>query len=211
MIISAKVGRLNKVHISIDGEYKFTVDSEYWYSTPYCHMEEIDDNDGELCDKFLTDIGSRYAFISGLRILSYGDNSCKELRIKLISKGHNPQYVDLSIDKLEEHGYIDDVRYAENKAEFLYSKKLMNKTAIKSELLRKGVDSQVIDSVLVELEIDPQEALNQLLTTKYRRYLDNEKGRNKTVAALRRLGYSWSDIKKAMADFIPEKEDCFYD
>ena len=88
MKVEAKPGRLNKVHISVDGEYRFTVDSEYWYSSKWRSVTEIEDE--KVQEEFLKDIGSRYAFISGLRILSYGDNSRKGLRIKLVTKGHLP-------------------------------------------------------------------------------------------------------------------------
>ena len=45
MKYSASAGRMNKVHISVDGEYAYTVDSEYWYSCEWCRKSEIEDEE----------------------------------------------------------------------------------------------------------------------------------------------------------------------
>lgn len=209
MEISYSQGKQNKIHVSVDGEYMFTVDAEYWYTCPYCRVKEI--TDSAECDKFFTEIGSRYAFISGLRLLSYSDNSRKELKLKLLNKGHKPQYVERALDNLEEYGYINDVRFARNKADFLIRRKHMSKNGIKSELLRHGISSDVIGEVLEELELDPVEDIAALLSTKYKRYLNDEKGMRKTVAGLQRLGYGWSDIKTALDRYSPDTEDNYCD
>lgn len=205
MKISYKPGKMNKIHISIDGEYKFTVDAEYWYSCPWWRIKEIDDTQKQT--EFLKDIGSRYAFISGLRLLSYGDNSKKTLRRKLVTKGHVPEYTDIALDKLEEYGYINDMRFSRSLRDRLINTKHMGKYAIKQELLKKGVDSSVIDEVLEEVEFDGVEAIMTLLNTKYARYLNDEKGRRKTIAGLQRLGYNWSDIKTALNRVSSEMEE----
>ncbi len=205
MKISASPGRENKIHISVDGEYRYTVDAEYWYTCPYCRKSEI--TDGEECEAFINDIGSRYAFISGLRILSYGDNSRKELTRKLVSKGHDKAHVSNALDKLEEYGYVNDRRYAELLTESLRSRKIMSKNGIKSELVRRGVDSETAAAVLEETEFDPVEDILDLLNKKYGRILTaDEKGRRKTIAALQRLGYGWSEIQAAINRYNPEGE-----
>ncbi len=209
MKIEAKAGRMNKVHISIDDEYKYTVDAEYWYSCPWCRVSEI--TDGEKQIEFLKDVGSRYAFISGLRALSYGDNSRKTLRTKLVTKGHVPEYVDIALDKLEEYGYINDTRFAKYLTERLISSKHMSKRGIKQELLAKGVDRETAENVLQEYEFDNVDAVCELLNTKYKRYAGDEKGIKKTVAALQRLGYNWSDIKSALQRTGFETEDFYND
>ncbi len=205
MEISYKPGKMNKIHISIDGEYKYTVDAEYWYSCPWHHINKIDDPQQQT--EFLKDIGSRYAFISGLRILSYGDNSRKALKRKLVAKGHVSEYADIALDKLEEYGYINDVRFSRYLRDKLINSKHMGKYAIKQELLKKGVDGSIIDEVLEEVEVDSVESIITLLNTKYAKYLDDEKGRRKTVAGLQRLGYNWSDIKTALSRVDSEREE----
>jgi len=209
MKITFSTGRMDKIHISVDGEYRFTIDSEFWYTCKWRNIKEITDT--EECDEFFKDIGSRYAFISGLRLLGYSDNSRKELRLKLVNKGHKPEYVDIALDNLENYGYINDMRFAENKADYLIRRKHMSKNGIKSELLRRGVSREIVNQVIESLELDPVEEITQLLTTKYRRYLDDEKGRKRIISGLQRLGYGWSDIKTALGRYNSDTEDDFYD
>lgn len=205
MKITFTQGKFNKIHISVDGEYMFTVDAEYWYSCPYCRLKEITDENE--CDRFYSDIGSRYAFISGLRVLSYGDHSRKELKQKLTTKGHKAEYVELALDKLEEYGYINDKRFSKDTADRLIRTKHMSRGGIKSVLLRKGVDNEIVSEVISELEVDPTAEITALLDKKYRRYLGDENGEKKIVAALQRLGYSWAEIKSAVNAYNSDREE----
>ncbi len=209
MKISASTGKRNKIHVSIDGEYAYTVDAEYWYSCPYRDKSEIEGP--EEIERFKHDVGSRSAFISGLNILSYGDNSRKALGRKLVSKGFCKEYVEAALDRLEEYGYVNDERYAQNLAQKLLDSKHMSPGAIKQELMLKGVDRETADAAAGELETDPHEQIMTLLCGKYSRYLHDEKGIKKTVAALKRLGYGWSDIKNALEEAQADTEDEFID
>lgn len=205
MKISVSKGKQNKVHISCDGEYTFTVDAEYWYSCPYYGKENID-NDEELT-AFFEAVGSRCAFIAGLRFLSYRDHSSKELVTKLVRKGHKRESAESAVVKLSEYGYVNDERYAHSLAESLTERKGMNINAVRSELLRKGISKDIADNVVESLDIDPVLRIIDLLNTKFARKTADEKGVKRTVAALQRLGYRWSDINAAFRKLEIETED----
>lgn len=205
MKISVNVGKQNKIHIICDGEYKFTVDAEYWFSSPYHGISDID-NDEELA-AFYEAVGSRCAFIAGLRFLSYRDHSEKEIINKLVQKGHKYQYAVSACEKLKDYRYIDDERFAENYAKDLFDRKGMSIRGIKNELSRKGISREIADIVCESLDNDPISVIIDLLNTKYNRYLSDEKGIRKTVAALQRLGYRWSDINSAMRRLELETEE----
>lgn len=205
MNISFNIGKQNKIHVLCDGEYTFTVDAEYWYSSPYCSVRSID-NDEELA-AFYEAVGSRCAFIAGLRILSYSDHSEREMTNKLIQKRHKKEYVSLAVEKLCEYGYINDERYAANLADRLIRTKGMSLRGIKSELIHKGISREIADNVIESLDFDPILRIIELLNTKYSRNLSDEKGIKRTVAALQRLGYGWSDIKTALRSVEAETED----
>ena len=205
MKISVARGKQNKVHISCDGEYMFTVDAEYWFSSPYYGREIIDDN--EELTAFYEAVGSRCAFIAGLRLLSYRDHSRKELIAKLIQKGHKREYSENAVAKLSEYGYVNDERYAENLANSLLERKGMNTNVVKSELIRKGISRDISDNIVESLDIDPVLRIIDLLNTKYSRKISDEKGVRRTVAALQRLGYRWSDINSAFRRLKIETED----
>lgn len=205
MKITANRGKQNKIHILCDGEYSFTVDAEYWFSSPYRSVDKIDD-EKELA-AFLEAVGSRCAFLAGLRLLSYHDQSKKELIGKLIQKGHNRDYASLAADRLEELGYIDDERYAEALAESLIERKGMSVSGVKSALLHKGISREIADNICESIDFDPILRIIDLLNGKYSRCLSDEKGIKKTVAALQRLGYRWSDINSALRRIQDETED----
>ena len=204
MKISVSKGKQNKIHVSCDGEYTFTVDAEYWFSSPYHGKEMI--NDEELA-AFYEAVGSRCAFIAGLRLLSYHDHSLKELVSKLVQKGHKRQYAENAAEKLADYGYINDERFAQNLAESLLERKGMNVNAIKSELLRKGISREIAENIAETLDIDPVLRIIDLLNTKFSRKISDEKGVKRTVAALQRLGYRWSDINAAFRRLEIETED----
>lgn len=204
MKITANKGKQNKIHISCDGEYSFTVDAEYWFSCPYYGRETIEDD--EELTAFFEAVGSRCAFIAGLRLLSYRDHSEREMINKLLQKGHKREYAESAAEKLKEYGYINDERYAQSFAENLAERKGMSIRGIKTELLRKGISKEIADNVTENLDIDPILRIIDLLTTKYRRNLSDEKGIRKTVAALQRLGYRWSDINSALRQVEVETE-----
>ena len=205
MKISVSKGKQNKIHISCDGEYMFTVDAEYWFSSPYHGREFIEDN--EELTAFYEAVGSRCAFIACLRLLSYRDHSSKELVTKLVQKGHKREYSESAVEKLSEYGYVNDERYALYLASSLLERKGMNSNAIRSELLRKGISREISDNVVESLDIDPVLRIIDLLNTKYSRKISDEKGVKRTVASLQRLGYKWSDINTAFRRLEIETED----
>ncbi len=205
MKISVGKGKQNKIHISCDGEYMFTVDAEYWFSSPYHGRENIEDD--EELTAFYEAVGSRCAFIAGLRFLSYRDHSFKELVTKLVQKGHKREYSESAVAKLAEYGYVNDERYASYLASSLLERKGMNSNAIRSELLRKGISREICDNIVESLDIDPVFRIIELLNTKYSRKISDEKGVKRTVAALQRLGYRWSDINSAFRRLEIETED----
>ena len=205
MKISVNIGKQNKIHILCDGEYAFTVDAEYWYSSPYYAIKEITDEE-ELA-AFNEAVGSRCAFIAGLRILSYHDQSEREMINKLVQKGHKREHSQLAAERLKEYGYINDERYAENLAERLIRTKGMSIRGIRSELMSKGISREIADKIAESLDFDPILRIIELLNTRYSRYLSDEKGIRKTVASLQRLGYNWSDIRSALRSVETETED----
>lgn len=205
MKITANKGKQNKIHISCDGEYVYTVDAEFWFSSPYHGIEIIDDE--EELTAFYEAVGSRCAFIAGLRFLSYRDHSEKEMINKLLQKGHKREYAQAAAEKLKEYGYINDERYAQGCAESLLQRKGMSIQGIKNELFRKGISREIADNVTESLDIDPVLRIIDLLNTKYKRNLSDDKGIKKTVASLQRLGYRWSDINSALRQTEVETEE----
>lgn len=205
MKITAKHGRQNKIHISIDGEYLLTVDEIFWLDSGYVSGDEIDD---EELTAFTEAAGSRIAFNSALNSLDYRDHSVREIRQKLLRK-FDGEYVDSAIERLLEIGVLNDERFAANYAHELYTHKKFGKNRIRSELFGKGIDVETINSVLDEIfeseEADNVERIVDIIRKRYYNKMIDENSRRKVFAALIRLGYSYSDVREAMGEFSDDE------
>ena len=205
MKITAKGGRKDKIHIYIDGEYRLTVDEIFWFSCGYISGDEIDE---EELTAFEEAAGSRRAFNSALNSLDYRDHSEKEIRAKLMRK-HGAEYVDEAVEKLIELDLINDRRYAENYARELFEHKKFGKIRIKSELIAKGIASDIasktVNSLFEDEEPDNIQRIVDIIEKKYYNRMNDEVGRKKVFSALQRMGYTFSDIREAMSEFSDDE------
>lgn len=205
MKITAKSGRKDKIHIYIDGEYRLTVDEIFWFSCGYVSGDEI--NEEELT-AFEEAAGSRRAFNSALNSLDYRDHSEKEIRAKLKRK-HGAEYVDEAVEKLIDLDLINDQRYAENYARELFEHKKFGKIRIKSELIAKGIASDIaseaVNSLFEDEEPDNIQRIVDIIEKKYYNRMNDEVGRKKVFSALQRMGYTFSDIREAMSEFSDDE------
>lgn len=203
MKLTFKPGKANKIHIYIDGEYSMTVDKTFVENQGLVQNSEI--NERELAE--LTEaVSSRRAFNKACDLLEMRDHSSGEIRTKLRQKGYG-DHAEEAIAKLIDYGYIDDERFARNYSAELIRLKHFGKRRIISELYRKGISSEIIDEVTADIENDEDELL-ELIYRKYYRHLTTDKGINKTINALVRMGYSYSEIKSALSQIeIEEVEE----
>ena len=119
----------------------------------------------------------------------------------------------LVCDEFEAAGYINDRRYAENKAKYLKEFKKYGTGKIKEYLYQKGIPSNIINETLDDEifsdEEDNLENMRVLLKKKYGENLDrlDKSDRNavqKAIHMLVRGGYKYQEAKNAVADLIDE-------
>lgn len=132
-----------------------------------------------------------------LYLLDYKDYSYIQLYEKL--EVTYPQDICLDVlSKLVELGIINDNRYAKNLAErLILVKKYGSYRAIK-ELTLKGIDKDLAEEVVSYYDDTQLERLQDLINSKYSRYLVDDKGLNKVKNALVRLGYSYDLINQVL-------------
>lgn len=205
MRLTYEKGKQDKIHISIDGEYKMTVDAVFWYGLGIRNNSEIDsDGLADITDK----VNTRRAYNKGLDLISRREHSRTEIIRKLNQKGYQSVSEKVA-DDLCEKGYIDDERFAVLYSQQLKQRKEYGKRRIAQQLYLKGIDKSIIDTVLDGIEDDASEEIARLIEKKYYRYLSDEKGITKTVNALLRLGYGIRDIKNALKEFDKECEKSY--
>ncbi len=188
----------------------------------YCHDELIMSIDSEMaaeinlqpmCEypidylrELLEQSELRRAKSKALYLLEFRDYSTRDLEQKL-KKDFSPEICREAVEFMIEIGAIDDTRYAETLVRHLVQFKRYGRHRMRQELSLKGIDSDIIDEVLDEAELDEQEMILELLDKKFSRDLCDQKGINRTIASLTRYGYSYGDIKSALREYIESLED----
>lgn len=199
MKLTYKKGKGDKIHISIDGEYRFTVDEMYFASLYLKDGQEITD---EEYDELESTVNTRRAYNCAVSLLSRRDHSEKELMRKLKEKGY-AEGAEEAIGKLKNSGYVDDERFCRLYASELIRLKGYGKRRVEQELYLKGVSREIISLVLEEITFDT-EALSDIIRRKYLSKMKDEKGRQRAINALMRLGYSYREIRDALNDLDEE-------
>ena len=201
MKLSFKEGRADKVHIFIDGEYEMTVDSLFVSMLKLEQNMELDD---EKLAELKKRVSFRRAFNKACDLLEMRDHSSRELLVKLRQKGFG-EGAEEALEKLEELGIVDDLRFAKAYKNELVQFRHFGKKRVISELFKKGIDRSIIDEVTEDMETDTEE-LKAIIRRKYLRYLSDEKGKKRTVNALIRMGYSYSEINEVLTETEEEEE-----
>lgn len=188
--------------IYIDGEFALKLDTETVAAERLKPDMEIDD---ERLFEIIKKSDARRAKEKAFWLISYRDHSEGELRQKL-GKDFPSEAVDSAIERLQELNLINDTEFAKKYAESL-SKKHLSQRQIEIKLRQKGVDKQLVADAVEELEIDEKEELRTLIEHKYINKLRDEKDLRRTVAALQRRGFSFSDIRSVIAEFTDILDD----
>ena len=130
MKITYKKGRGDKIHVSVDGEYAFTVDEVYFYSL---NLKENADVTAEELKEITIKAGERRAYNYAVSLLSRREHTVKEITEKLKRKGYG-QFCEKVTDRLISEGYLSDERFAKLYVRELINLKGYGKRRIRDEL-----------------------------------------------------------------------------
>lgn len=202
MTLTKEETKSGRIRILADGGFVCSVTKEMWLSLGYFDSEEISE---EELEKLKKNVEYRYAYMGAVRILTLRENSEKELRTKLLKK-FSPDAVEYAVKKSEELGFTDDRKFAEDYSEELYERKRYGKARIRSELIKKGIDTSIIEEVLSSLP-DSDENIMELLRKKADGAdIENPKEKRKIFSFLSRYGYSYSEINDAFNLCLEEQK-----
>jgi len=134
------------------------------------------------------------ARVKAVQITGKRNLSRAELMKKLSEKGFSEEDSSAAADWLCEMGVLDDTAYAELLVRH-YRAKGFGDLRVREELRRRGIDRDLIASVLEENPQDPQNAVIEFLLQKLRGKALDEESKRKLSAALMRRGYTFADIQ----------------
>lgn len=201
LITAAEERKKGLTALYIDGEYAVSVDTVTFASMGFKEGKDITD---EELHELLRSSNIARAKEKALYLLEYRSRTRKEIYDKLIPL-YGEDAADAAVERLEQLGLIDDESYARDYARSLIEVKHFSRERAGYELMKKGIDRELADEILDEMEPDPIDQIKALLETKYSRRLSNEKDIQKTVNSLRAMGFRWSDIKEALSGYCEEE------
>ena len=201
----------DRVNISVDGKYRFSLDILQVTELGIKKGREYSEEElAELEDESL--FGKLYA-----RALEYTlmrPHSAREVRDYLWKKtrttkvktrqgeikdrpGVSQTIADRVYDRLVARGYIDDEKFAKYWVENRNMQKGISVRKLHAELMAKGVDRSVIESVMQDSPRDEKRDLQIVLQKKQGKYAGDEQ---KLIAYLMRQGFPYDDIREALTD-----------
>ena len=204
--ISLQVRDKNRVNVSVNGKYRFSLD--------YTQIADLGVKVGnEYTEEQLTDLENESQFGKlYMRALEYSlmrPHSQYELSQYLyrktrdtltktgsIKKGVSKELTTRVFDRIIEKGYVNDEAFARYWIENRQLRKGISKRKLQAELASKGVNRSIVESLLSETERTDEDEILKIIEKKASRYDDEQK----LVAYLARQGFSYEDIKQAIAD-----------
>lgn len=187
----------------IDGEEAMKLDTEVILAHRFDVGREITDEELHAC---VLDSDMKRCKDKALWLISFRDHSRRELFDKL-RRDYSEESCERALGRLEELGLVDDGRYARRYTADLINIKHLSERGVRQKLREKGIDRELIDEVLSEIEVNEEEQIRSVIEKKYANALDDEKVRRRAVNALMRLGFSYGSIKSALREYIDLSDD----
>ena len=176
------------MRIYIDENYAFSVPKEDYIRLGLYEKEEITQDEIE---RIRQEVVLRAAREKATGYLMYRDRSEGEVIEKLINAGFDKDIAQEAASALKALGYIDDNRYARKYITDRLKNKAMSRKAIRFELERKGISSQIIEEALSETEVNEDEIALRTAKKKFGKYdVKDEKVRQKIMRYLCHKGFS---------------------
>lgn len=141
------------------------------------------------------------AYKRAIYLLGFSASSRRALYKKLVSKGFDPEYSRIALDRLSDNGLLCEAESAIREAEKCASK-LWGEERIRAALFEKGYSDESISTAFFALEdsgVDFDENCLSLIKKKYSSLPTDKKELQKIISSLMRYGYSLSQIKRAIA------------
>lgn len=208
--ISLQAKNNDRVNVSIDGRYRFSLDIFQVGELGLKVGKEYSEN--ELVEiETESQFGKLYS--RALEYTMLRPHSAKEVRDYLWRKTRTTKYkskqgdikeragvsqeiADRVHSRLVEKGYINDEKFARYWVENRNQTKGVSRRKLISELRSKGVQQEIIEKYLAESERNDRDELQKVIMKKRSKYPDEQK----LMQYLARQGYSYDDIKAALVD-----------
>ncbi len=207
--ISAQVKDPNRVNVSVEGKYRFSLDvfqvGELGlkigrdYSEQELEQLEEESQYGKLYGRAL-----EYCLVRPRSVREMRDYLWKKTRPSkhraqktgtiVERQGVSKEVADRVLARLIEKKYLDDEKFARFWLDNRFMKKGASLRRLRLELAQKGVEKEIVERVIAENIRSDEEELQKIIAKKRYRYPDQQK----FMQYLARQGFSFDDIKAAL-------------
>jgi regulatory protein len=189
-----------RVNVYLDGEFAFGLArvTAGWLKVG----QELSE---EKISALQADDSSEMTYQKALHFLSYRPRSSAEVRQNLAKRGTHADLVEVTLDRLERAGLVNDMEFAQVWVENRNTFQPRSKSALRVELRRKGLSDEIVQPVLDEL-VD-EEALAREAARKYAHRLSGREWldfRQKLSGFLARRGFSYTTISPIVSEVWKE-------
>ena len=147
------------------------------------------------------------------RYLGRRQHSTSELRIKLKQKGYETELINQVLDDLKQKNYLDDTKFAEMFVEEKIKLKLWGEQKLRSELIKRGIKSEIISDV-IRNKVSDQDKLSYAMILASKKYetlrnrnVDKDVIKRKLITFLNSYGYNYDVIKEVCDELIIEDDN----
>jgi len=203
--ISPQVRDKDRVNISVDGKYRFSLDLLQMldlglkvgneYTDEELRVLEEESKFGKLYTRALEYCLVRPRSRREVQQYLYRKTRPTRTRTGELRDGASTELTERVYERLDQKGYLDDKVFARFWVENRNMRKGSSMRKLQSELSSKGVTSQIIQAILGETDRRDEDELEKIIAKKSKRYDDPQK----FMAYLARQGFSYDDIKTALA------------
>ena len=191
-----------RVNIYLDGEFAFGLAAivAAWLKVG----QELDE---EKTASLKAADESEVAYQKALHFLSYRPRTLAEVRQNLLKRGISETLIEETVRRLMSNGLVNDEAFARVWVENRNTFRPLGKPALRMELRRKGLNDEIVQSVLDTLV--NEDALAIQAARKYTRRLSGlewSEFRHKLAGFLTRRGFSYTTIAPVISEVWKESQ-----
>lgn len=209
MIITAVQKRRTKVLLFFNNSEQLLINYEVFLESGLYKGDSVDKTK---LNSLAKDDEIFNAKSSAYRYLGNRNHSTFEIKQKLKKKGYSNQIIDEVTSSLIQNGYLNDIQFTHSFIQNRIERKHEGLIKIKSELLKRGVSSEIIASAIEDYSGDTIHSDNAkiLLEKKYislkNKNLEYVKLKSRLYNYLRSKGFTNDLIIKSIENLILDKD-----
>ncbi len=202
--ISLQARDKNRVNVSVDGGYSFSLDISQVVDcgikvNQQCDEERISFLKGESEFGKVYQRALEFSLLRPRSVREVSDYLFRKTFSKLdkngdLKKGISKDLANRVLTRLIDRNYIDDHKFANFWIENRFMKKGISRRRLEAELQKKGVNSSVIASCFESGGRDDLTEVKKIIMKKRSKYSDDKK----MIMYLMRQGFQYDDVKKAL-------------